>query len=109
MIQIASAQDEVNTLTATITSLLGPCTSSGDVDEAVNLVRKSKSLQNSVKKFEQSTNEVLTTLQNATVQLKVGYHFDEQLSVVMSSFGISTNNQVSVCVTSSLALSVRRF
>jgi hypothetical protein len=91
MSQIASTQDEVNTISATITSLLGPCTSSGD---AVNLVKKSRSVQKKTKKLEQSIYKALKSLQYTTVQFN---NRDEQLRVQLSLLNITSNNKV-MCI-----------
>jgi hypothetical protein len=91
LLQVATAQDELNTLSASVSSLIDPLSSC----DAVNLLTATDSLREQIKRHETLTTDALKRLQYEVVR----FNRDDELRVKLSALGgVTTNKKVCVYV-----------
>jgi hypothetical protein len=90
LLQLETAQDELNTLSASVSSLIDPLSSC----DGANLLTATDSLRNQIKRHETLTTDALKQLQYEVVR----FNRDDELRVKLSALGITTNKKLCVCV-----------
>jgi Fe2+ transport system protein FeoA len=90
LLQVATAQDELNTLSASVSSLIDPLSTCDDV----GLSTSTDSLRNQIKRHETLMNDALKQLQYEVVR----FNGDDELRVKLSALGITINKKVCMCM-----------